>query len=336
MSLDDTSLENEEVIEPTMAEEIAAAAETILPQENETENEREERIRDASGRFAPKEQTKEPEKTVEINQGIKHEAEQKPAYDLKNAGFKKEELEKLEALPDDIKAALVERDARYHNGLRQLKERAQIADTFADALSPHADYLQALQVSPQDFIPSLVNAEKMLRLGSMEQKVNMVQRLLNDYQIPVEAVTNTPFDPRLAQLQQEIEYRDRYINNVQRASQSSEQQQLQEGIAQWAQDKEYFEEVRSDMAFLIESGKAADLDSAYKMALRLNESVFEKTQAAQLDLKRQQQAIEADRRARQAMGSSVQVRGNSSGLNNAPVFSSISEELAYIADQRGY
>ena len=334
MSLGDTSLENEEVIKPTMADEIAAAAETILPQENETENQREERIRDASGRFAPKEQTKEPEKIEQVAKI--EELEQKPVYDLKNAGFKKEELEKLETLPDDIKAALVERDARYHNGLRQLKERAQIADTFADALSPHADYLQALQVSPQDFIPSLVNAEKMLRLGSMEQKVNMVQRLLNDYPIPVEAVTNTPFDPRLAQLQQEIEYRDRYINNVQRASQSSEQQQLQEGIAQWAQDKEYFEEVRSDMAFLIESGKAADLDSAYKMALRLNESVFEKTQAGQLDLKRQQQAIEADRRARQAMGSSVQVRGNSSGLNNAPVFNSISEELAYIADQRGY
>lgn len=332
MSLDDTSLENEEVIETTMADEIAAAAETILPQENETETQREERIRDASGRFAPKEQIKEPEQAVEIKQ----EPEQKPIYDLKNAGFKKEELEKLETLPDDIKAALVERDARYHNGLRQLKERAQIADTFADALSPHAEYLKALQVSPQDFIPSLVNAEKTLRLGSIEQKVNIVQRLLNDYQIPVEAVTNTPFDPRLAQLQQEIEYRDRYINNVQRASQSSEQQQLQEGIAQWAQDKEYFEEVRLDMAFLLESGKAADLDSAYKMALRLNDSVFEKTQAAQLDLKRQQQAREADKRARQAMGSSVQVRGNSSGLNNAPVFNSISEELAYIADQRGY
>lgn len=330
MSLDDTSLENEEVIEPTMADEIAAAAETILPQENETENQREERIRDASGRFAPK----EPEKIEEPAKV--EEPEQKPVYDLKNAGFKKEELEKLETLPDDIKAALVERDARYHNGLRQLKERAQIADTFAEALSPHAEYLTALQVSPQDFIPSLVNAEKTLRLGSIEQKVNIVQRLLNDYQIPVEAVTNTPFDPRLAQLQQEIEYRDRYINNVQRASQSSEQQQLQEGIAQWAQDKEYFEEVRPDMAFLLESGKAADLDSAYRMALRLNDSVYEKTQAAQLDLKRQQLAKDADKRARQAMGSSVQVRGNSSGLNNAPVFNSISEELAYIADERGY
>lgn len=274
------------------------------------------------------EPTEEPETQQEA-------APERPKVDFTELGFKKDFVPKLEGLPDDVVQALVERDATYKSGMEKYQGKAQIADEFTRALQPHSEYLKALEVKPTDYIPALVQTEMVLRLGSQQQKAEMFQRLAHDYGVDLGALAQLPFDPNAYRLQQEINARDWQLQNLQRAQQDSEQEQIVGTIEQWAQDKEHFNDVRGDMALLLESGKAQDLDQAYKMAVRLNDDVFDKYQAKQFAELKKADALKANQLARQAKASAVQVNGKSAGTTMMPELKTAEDSVRWAMAQHG-
>lgn len=262
-------------------------------------------------------------------------APERPRVDFIGLGFKKDTIPKLEGLPDDVVQALVERDASYKAGMEKYQAKAQLADEFTRALQPHSEYLDALEVTPADYIPALVQTEMVLRLGSPQQKAEMFQRLAHDYGVDLGVLAQLPFDPNTYRLQQEINVRDRQLQNLQRTRQDSEQGQILGVIGQWAEDKEYFDEVRGDMALLLETGKAQDLDQAYKMAIRLSDGVFEKYQAKQFADLKKADALKANQLAKQAKASAVQVNGRSSGATMAPELRTAEDSVRWAMAQHG-
>jgi len=283
------------------------------------------RVRDDSGRFAPKTAASEQTSAAsELAQPV-----EKTKIDIDKLGFSLEERKVIATLPDDALEIISNYNERRNNGIDALKNKAEIADSFIGAITPHAEYLKALEVAPEDFISSMLSAEKTLRLGNEQQKINMLQRLAHDYQIPLDKLTEVQFDPNLARLQQELEYRDRYINNLTRAQQANETTRAESYIVEWAQDKEYFNELREPMANLLNAGMATGLDDAYNKAMRLNDGLYEQQQ-------KKQQALMADQKARKALSSSVQVRNNATTGQNIPVFENPLDELRYRAEQMGY
>jgi len=328
MSLEDTSEELETTEEPSLVDELTAAADKLeTPETAEPTTAKEGVSRDINGKFSAKTDTVAENDNIQATPQADQSA-QKPQIDLSQLGYNKAEQEKLQALPEDVLNVLVERNNRYHQGLQPLRQKADIADSFIGAIRPHAEYLQALQVAPEDFISSMLSTEKTLRLGSVEQKVNMLQRLAHDYQIPLEALGEMPFDPQLAQLQQRLEHQDRYIANLNRSQQTNQQTQTEQMIAQWSQGKEHFDALRETMADLLNGGMANDLDDAYDKAKRLN-GLYSQPAS-------QQQAVARDQKARRALNGAVQVKGNANTGANEPVFTSLADELMFRANQAGY
>lgn len=260
---------------------------------------------------------------------------EKQKRDYTELGFKKDIIPKLETLDDEIANALVERDSSYKQGLEKYKQKAAIADEFTRALEPHSEYLKALEVAPTDYIPALVSTEMVLRLGSPQQKAEMIHKLAHDYGIVLDDVIKTPFDPRQAQLQDQLAAKERELRQLQGQSQNSEKAQVLSVIEQWSKDKEDFDIVREDMAFLLESGKAQDLDSAYNMARRLNDDLFNKIQEKQFSEKTKAAALQANQLAKQAKAQAVQISGKSAGAPTIPELKSTQDAVRWAMSQHG-
>lgn len=245
--------------------------------------------------------------------------------DFQKLGYTKDESSILETLSEEAKAIVEARELRAQKGIEKLKGQADIAKSFTQALAPHSEYLSALQVTPQDFIPALVQTEMTLRLGNPQQKAAIIQQLAHDYGIDLGEVAQQQFDPNLYSLQKQRDQLTRQLQQQNQAVQAAEQDKMLNQVLEWANNKPYFEDVREDMALLIETGKAKDLDEAYTKAIRLNDEVYKKTQ-----LQVNNQA------AKFAKKSAVQVTGAPSGASSLPKLETAQDRARYALAKHGY
>jgi hypothetical protein len=70
----------------------------------------------------------------------------------------------------------------------------------------------------------------------------------------------------------------------------------------------YVDQLGPQMQQLLQAGLATDLDSAYSTALRLNDELFQKSQATQREAAEKQRRIEADKAAKAAKANAVSTR----------------------------
>lgn len=278
---------------------------------------REPAERDEGGRFVPKkpEPEKEPEEPV---------AEEKPQeapepaipYELQRMGIRKEAAAAIAKDPV-VMQEFMRRSEEMHNGLNAYREKAQFGDNFQKAISPYMDNIKASGVEPIQAVQALFNADNMLRKGSPEQKVQMLHQLARDYGIDIQQAAQTPhqtFDPQVFGLQQKLSQMEQWIQSQNQAREEQETQTLNSEITRFASKAEnvHFEEVRNDMAGLLQAGLASDLQDAYEKACYANPTVRAKVlaeQQAKADAERKAQAAQKAQAARQASAVNVPRRG---------------------------
>lgn len=330
--------ENQEVVDTTETEVatekevvVVAAEEVAAPESEETHDiiarEIKGRERDESGKFVKKE---EPEKTV-APEATPEKTEEAPRHNPFSA-WKKEAQEKLSALPDDVKSFIVEREGQFHRGIEQYKEEAYFARNIKKAVAPHAEYLQQLGVTPDAALSHLVASERKLRTGTPEQKAEMFHQMARDYGVDLGEISQLPFDPEMFRLKQQVERMQNQLQTPYDSTQSAEDDQVLSEIDAFAQSHEHFEQVREDMALLLQGGKATGLDDAYAKAIRLNDGLFEKTQAQQLEASRRQEALKANQAAKAAKAAAVSVKGAPTGV--AHITPATTEDAVRLAMRR--
>lgn len=293
-SMDDT-------IRATLAEINAREAEPETPAEetSETPEEKAERVRDEKGRFAPKaEDQPEP---VEAAPETPQEDDILPP-EVQRLGLRKEEAAEWRKASPVLQQALLRRSEEMHKGLEQYRGAAQFGSKIAEAFRPYEQTLQQLGVSHDVAVGELLKADNVLRYGSPEQKAYAIQSLIHQYGVDVGQLNSLPQpDPRNIQyqaLQSELQQMKGYFSNLQREQSEREQASLNSEISQFAKDREHFEQVREDMAALLQAGRATNLSDAYDQAVWANPT----TRAALL-AKQQQEAIakaETERKAQDA------------------------------------
>lgn len=229
--------------------------------------------------------------------------------------WKKEAAAELSKLPKNVQDYIIERQEQFHKGIEQYKEHATFAKVIDKSISPYKDYLQQLGVTPEVAFPNLLKTEKTLRTGSPQEKIEMFQRLAHDYGIDLGQLASIPYDANLHQLKSQLEFTQSQLEASNRFRQSHEDAQIQDHITDFAQGREFFEDVRMLMADLLDRGLATDLDDAYAKAVRLDPSVFEKTQAKQQVELQKQQLSRADQAAKAAKAAAVSVKGSPVGVN---------------------
>ena len=219
--------------------------------------------------------------------------------------WKKEAQAELAKLPETTKKFIQEREEQFHRGLEQYKEQANYAKDVQNALKPYDDYLKQFNVPIGTVVKSLIKTEHTLRSGSPAEKVEMVQKLVKDYGIDINQVLTQPYDAERVQYKQQLANMQSQLQAYESMQNDNETSQIYATLQDFGAKHEFYEDVRNDMADLIEKGLANSLDDAYNKAIRLNDNVFNKAQARQ-----------ANQAAKQAKAAAVSVKGSPLGVQS--------------------
>lgn len=295
--MEEENLSTEVSLDDSMEDTIRKTLEDI-----ETRDEVE---RDDKGRFASKtveEPTPEPEKAEEQQEEAPVEEtteEVKPsvAPELQKLGLRKEEAEAISKDPVALQA-FMRRSEEMHKGLEQYRGKAQFADAIERSISPYINNIRATGLSPDAVIGNLLQADNVLRNGNAQQKTQFMAQLAREYGVDMnltnEYIQQQPYiDPQVSVLQNQLSQMQNWIQQQNQAQEWRERESLNSEISSFASKPEnvHFEDVRNDMANLIQAGVAKDLQQAYEMAIYANPTVRAKV------LQEQQAKAEAERKA---------------------------------------
>jgi chemotaxis protein histidine kinase CheA len=172
-----------------------------------------------------------------------------------------------------------QRESEYKKGVSTYKAEADRARSYEEAIAPFIPELQAQNISPAAWINNLGRAHMILTKAPMEQKVQMFQRLAQDYgiQLNSEGVAPIQQDAYTQQLMNQLNQVNQEVSSIKSRFQQEENQRLTNEIERVRSDAEkfpHFDVVREEMAQLLELGKAQDLETAYKKAVRMNDDVW--------------------------------------------------------------
>jgi len=172
-----------------------------------------------------------------------------------------------------------QRESEYKKGVSTYKAEADRARGYEEAIAPFIPELQAQNISPAAWINNLGRAHMVLTKAPYEQKVQMFQRLAQDYGIQLngEGVAPIQQDAYTQQLMNQLNQVNQEVSSIKSRFQQEENQRLTNEIERVRSDAEkfpHFDVVREEMAQLLELGKAQDLETAYKKAVRMNDDVW--------------------------------------------------------------
>jgi acetyl/propionyl-CoA carboxylase alpha subunit len=192
-------------------------------------------------------------------------------------------------------------------------------ETINQTVAPYMARIQALGATPVQAIDSLLKADHILATAPRQQKAEYLAKLISDYDVDVSDLdaaivsmmkgkTQQPsqtqaFDPNYVNqlVKQQLEQALAPIYQERDAKKQAEQQQFQHTIESMSLDPKYpyFEDVRNDMADLIElrakRGVALSLEDAYDMAVRSNPDTYGQLSQQQSAAQANQQHLQAQR-----------------------------------------
>lgn len=195
-----------------------------------------------------------------------------------------------------------QRESEYKKGVSTYKAEAEHAKQLTDAIAPFAQEFQQQGISPAAWINNLGRAHMVLSKAPYEQKVQMFQRLAQDYGIQLGQGVGEiqQLDPYTQQLMNQLNQVNQEVSSIKGRFAQEENQRLMNEIEKYRSDEEkypHFDKVREEMAQLLELGRAQDLDTAYKKAVRMNDDVWQLEQDRLLNTAKQQ-AIKAQQVAK--------------------------------------
>ena len=236
---------------------------------------------------------KEPTENVSVNEPTEsYEEAQEAAEEVKPVSrpstWKKEyvqiwdKMEKGEQISKEDFTKFAEyanqRESEYKKGVSTYKAEADRAKSYENAIAPYAQDLQRRGIQPTQYIENLVRAEQILSNAGYDQKLQVFQKLASDYGIQLNGNGQvTQLDPYTQQLMNQLNMVNQEVSTIKGRFAQEENQRLMGEIERVRSNVEqfpHFDVVREEMAQLLELGKAQDLETAYKKAVRMNDDVW--------------------------------------------------------------
>lgn len=261
--------ETQNTLRETLAEAITASEPVEVVTRIEPTETKPERVRDEVGKFANKAEIKEP-----IEPSVEPVAEIKPN---RPSTWKKELWAKFDSSDPELQSYINQRESEYKSGVSTYKAEAERAKSLNEAIAPFIPQLQQNNIEPTQWIKNLGNAHQTLALGSPAQKMQMFQKLAQDYGVDLSGVAyqeQPQIDPNTQWLTQQVQGLSQTLNSFKDQQTQAEMGQLQSEIGKFAETAPHFEMVKADMSQLLEAGLANDLQSAYNKAIRMNDEAW--------------------------------------------------------------
>lgn len=277
------------------------------------------RTRDEQGRFARAEGQEPAQAPAQPPvDGVEPPA-QEPAPQPKRApsSWKPEAQAAFNELPPHVQDEVLRRESDYHKGIEGYKTHAQAAQAYEKAVAPYMQTIQQLGVDPATAVGKLLEADHTLRYADPATKAQFFSQLAQQYGIDLAQVANPPqVDPHVSQLQQQLWQQRQELERWKAEQQSQQQSVVLSEIEKFAADPAHthFDQVKEDMALLLQSGKAQSLKDAYDTAVwmrgDIRQSLIEQQRAeAQRLATEQAQAARAKAASASVKGSSPAASG---------------------------
>lgn len=262
--------------------EIEASPEDAIAEESA-----QEKARNEKGQF-----TKQEEQDGEIAQFADTEKPQdteesvEPEYKRPTTWKKeyKEIWDKMEAgeqitKEDFTRFALYanQRESEYQHGVSTYRQEAENAKQLKEAIIPFVPELEKQGINPATWINNLGRAHMVLSSAPQEQKVQMFHKLAADYGIQLNNLGQIQqLDPYAQQLMNQLNTVNQEVSVIKNRFAQEENNRLLGEIESFKSggNAPHFELVREEMAQLLELGKAQDLKTAYKLAVRINDEAW--------------------------------------------------------------
>lgn len=267
--------------------------------------------RDENGKF---------KKVEGVQAGPKSEPKQQAAK--APASWRPEVREHWAQLPDTVRSEIARRESEVARTLQETSEARKTAEAVMKTIAPYEAFIKAENSSPLQAIDNLMSTAARLRTGTAPELATLVAGIVQQFGVGrfgngfIEALDSalagqTPrIDPQQAAIDQVLNQRLAPIQSMfqqfQQAQETQQQrvaQQTQSEVEQFIGQAEFGEDVREDMADLIEAahrrGQSMTLKQAYDKACMLNDSVSKVMQQRRLAQGAQVQT-QAAQRARSA------------------------------------
>lgn len=283
-------------VETSLEDDIRAAMGEVETQTETTETTT-ERARDESGKFVAKEGETETEAAARLQpsdkkvetppkaEGTTPAEGQQPddqhllTEDKAPRGWAPAIREKWNTIPEDIRKEIIRREEASAIGVRQLQESYVPMEQFVTSIGSFIQEARQNGVAPDQYVYSVLASERVLRRGDLQTKFQEIMRIADQYGVPLRDVINASVGQEILQRpqqQQQQQVPDAVARELQEARQWREQfenRTIQSELQMFSQGKEFFEDVRQQMAVLVESGQATSLQDAYDSACWANPNV---------------------------------------------------------------
>ena len=170
-----------------------------------------------------------------------------------------------------------QREAEYQRGVSAYKAEADRAREYENAIAPFVPELEQQGIAPAAWINNLGRAHMVLSKAPYDQKVQLFHKLAQDYGIQLNNNGQAQqVDPYAQQLMSQLARVNQEVSTIKGRFAQEENQRLMGEIESFKSGGKapHFELVREEMAQLLELGKAQDLESAYRVAVRMNDEAW--------------------------------------------------------------
>jgi hypothetical protein len=279
----------------------------------------ESRERDESGRFKAKEQKP-------LDDGMQPGPKSGPKVqnlERAPAAWKPDVREHWGQLPEPVRAEIARREVEVQRTLQDTAEARKTVEALQRTIAPYEAFIRAENSNPIQAIDNLMATAARLRTGTAPELATMMAQLVNQFGVGrfgqnfidqldnalAGGVPRAP-DPQTAQVEQILNQRlapvQQMLSQFQQAQQMQQQRVQEQAVSeveQFLSQQEFGNDVREDMADIIEMasrrGQNLTLQQAYERAVNMNDSVRSAMSKRQ-QLQGMQQQTQAAQRAKAA------------------------------------
>lgn len=294
----------------------AAAGQDLNELAEETQQDQQQR--DENGRFKPREEMQPGPKS-----GPKQPGERAPA------SWRPDVREHWSQLPESVRAEVHRREVEVQRTLQESAEARKSFDAVMKTIEPYQAFIKAENSNPLQAIDNLMSTAARLRTGTAPELATMVAGIVKQFgigrfgpafiqQLDGALAGDIPqVDPQTSAIEQVLNQRLAPMQNMLQQFQQAQQVQqqrvvesAQNEVAQFLDKAEFGNDVREEMADLIEvaqrRGQTMTLQDAYQKACMLNDRVRQVIQGRSQASAAQQQTQAAQR----ARAAAVSVSGS--------------------------
>lgn len=245
---------------------------------------------------------------------------------------------KFAALPRDAQEILLEResevDKRITQKSQELAEQKRTYESLERVVAPRRHVAAMNGLSVEQEIAQLFT----LSDYANSDPVGFIKRFASDRGIALSQLNQqggAELHPALAATQKSLKSIEDRLNAGEAEREAQENQRWQDAVETFKADpkNKYFDDVRTDMAKIVEAGLAGSIEDAYKKACRSNEHVYSRILAEERkaeEAKRIEEAKKAAAQAKKAAGTNL---SGKSSLPANPGKRSIEETMSDTYDR---